>query len=118
MIYKLAIRRIVRVSLVISAIGVLATLGLRGPRAAGGFLAGAAISAINLWGLVTIVNGLGGSRIGAPAILFFLRYLLIAGGVYVIVKLLNITPATVFVGLLVTTAAVVIEALYELVASE
>ncbi len=34
------------------------------------------------------------------------------------VKLLNITPGAVFVGLLVTTAAVVIEALYELAAPE
>jgi hypothetical protein len=118
MIYKLAIRRIVRVSIIATVIGVLCTFALRGPRAAAGFLAGAAISALNLWGLVTVVNSLGGSRIGASAILFFLRYLLIAGGVYVIVKLLNITPGAVFVGLLVTTAAVVVEALYELVASE
>jgi hypothetical protein len=118
MIYRLAIRRIVRVSIIVTVIGALATLALRGPRAAAGFLAGAAISAINLWGLVSIVNGIGGSRIGASAILFFLRYLLIAGGVYVIVKLLNITPGAVFVGLLVTTAAVIVEALYELAASE
>jgi hypothetical protein len=116
--YHLAVRRIVRVSLVVGAIGVVATLALSGLRPAAGFLAGAAISAVNLWGLVRIVNGLGGSRMGASAILFLLRYLLIAGGVYVIVKLLDITPGAVFVGLLVTTAAVIVEALYELVASE
>jgi hypothetical protein len=116
--YHLAIRRIVRFSIIVGVIGVFATLFLRGPRAAGGFLAGAAISALNLWGLVSVVNGLGASAIGISAILFLLRYVLIAGGVYVIVKLLNITPGAVFVGLLVTTAAVVIEALYELAASE
>src|SRR5271163_3128825 len=104
MIYKLAVRRIVRLSIVVTAAGALATLAFRGPRAAAGFLAGAAISGLNLWGLITIVNSLGGSRIGASAILFFLRYLLIAGGVYVIVKLLKIAPGAIFIGLLATTA--------------
>jgi hypothetical protein len=44
--------------------------------------------------------------------------LLLGGAIYVIVKFLKITPAALLVGLLVSVAAVMLEALYETIAAK
>ena len=93
-------------------------LRLRGPRVALGFLIGAALSFVNLRALTIVVNALGGSiapSLRASVGFLALRYLIFGGVTYVIVKVLNITPAAVLAGLLVTFAAVMLEALYEFI---
>jgi hypothetical protein len=116
--YEQAVQRMIRFSLATGAAGALATLILWGPRVALGFLIGTALSFVNLRALTTVVNAVGGSAtpsLRASAILLALRYLIFGGVIYVIVKVLKITPAAVLAGLLVTIAAVMLEALYELI---
>jgi ATP synthase I chain len=116
--YERATRRILWVTIAVSMAGAIVTVVLKGPRSGAGFLAGSMISLLNLHALIRVVDALGGARIGPSAILFTVRFVLIAGAVYVIVKSLNITPAAVFAGLLVSTAAVMVEALYELITAK
>jgi hypothetical protein len=116
--YNRAVKRIIRFSVATGAVGALVTLILRGPRVAAGFLIGAAFSFVNLRALTTVVDALGGSvapSLRASVLFLALRYLIYAGVIYVIVKVLKITPAAVLTGLLVTFAAVMLEALYELI---
>lgn len=116
--YERAVQRIIRFSLALGVAGAIATLIVRGPRAALGFLVGTALSFVNIRALTTVVNAVGGSlapSLRASVLFLALRYLIFIGVIYVIVKVLKITPAAVLAGLLVTFAAVMLEALYELI---
>jgi hypothetical protein len=118
--FESAIYRIVRISVVLAVFGTIATLILFGPRIALGFFAGAALSFVNLRWWTAVANAIGGSATTsqrASAVFLTLRYLLFGAIIYVIVKFLKITPAAPLAGLLATVAAVMIEALYELVRS-
>jgi hypothetical protein len=118
--YERALARMMRLAAGLGAAGVAVILVARGPRDAGGFLIGAILSLASFRSWRRLAEMLGDS--GKPpargsAAFLAMRYLLIAGAVYAIVKLLGITPAAVVVGLLVSVAAVVLELLYELVTS-
>ena len=116
-----ALKRMLRLSLAVGAAGVIVAFILYGPRIAAGFLLGATFSLLNLrwWtGVAEAIGGSGKAPIRGSAGLLAMRYLLVAGAIYVIVKFLKITPAALLVGLLVSVAAVMLEALYELVASK
>jgi len=87
-----------------------------GWRAGGGFLAGAALSYLNFRLWIRMVRGLGepgGTTHGAAFL--GLRYLLIAGAAYVIIRVSEVSPAALMAGLLITAAAVVAEIIYELI---
>jgi hypothetical protein len=119
--YERALKRMLRLSLAVGAAGVIVAFILYGPRIAAGFLLGATFSLLNLrwWtGVAEAIGGSGKAPIRGSAGLLAMRYLLVAGAIYVIVKFLKITPAALLVGLLVSVAAVMLEALYELVASK
>jgi len=104
---------------------VTALLGIAGSAAASmqfgwrigaGFLIGAALSYINFRLWIRMVRGLGepgGTTHGAAFL--GLRYLLIAGAAYVIIKVSEVSPGALMAGLLITAAAVVAEILYELI---
>ena len=116
--YERAIRRIVRFALAVGLAGVVTVLIVRGPREAAGFLLGTVLSSINFlwWKRVTSAAGpQGESRLRVSTVFLALRYLFIGGAIYAIVKLLKITPAAILAGLLVSIAAVILEALYELI---
>jgi hypothetical protein len=116
--YERALARMMRIAAVVGAAGTIAGVAVRGPRAAAGFLLGAIISLINFRWWVNLAGALGGSAktpLRASAAILGLRYLLVAGAVYVIVKLLEITLAAVLAGLFVSVAAVILEILYELI---
>jgi ATP synthase I subunit len=119
--YERALKRMLRMTLAVGAAGAIVALILYGPRIAAGFLLGATFSLLNLrwWtGVAEAIGGSGKAPIRGSAGLLAMRYLLVAGAIYVIVKFLKITPAALLVGLLVSVAAVMLEALYELVASK
>lgn len=111
------LRRIVRFTIGLGVIGAIVALARFGPRTAGGFLCGASISLLNFWTLerMTIALTSGGNARGSAG-LFGLRYLMVGGAVYVIVKILEISLMSVLAGLFVSAAAVIVEILYELVA--
>jgi ATP synthase I chain len=116
--YEQALQRMTRIAAATGVAGVLIVVIWRGPREAAGFLIGAILSMLNFRWWVGIANALGPSGrppVRAAAMVLFLRYFLIAGAVYAIVKLLEIKVAAVLAGLFVAVAAVLIEILYELV---
>jgi hypothetical protein len=110
------LRRIVRFTIALGLIGGAAAWLRFGPRVAGGFLCGASISILNFWTLERMTFALtsSGTARGSTA-LFGLRYFLVGGAVYVIVKILEISLMSVLAGLFVSAAAVILEILYELV---
>ncbi len=119
--YESAIQRIVRISVVLVALSTVLVVVRFGPRIGLGFFIGALLSFVNLRWWTTVANAMGGSVTSSPpasAMFLTLRYLLFGAVIYVIVKFLKITPAAPLAGLLATVAAVMIEALYELVRSK
>ena len=114
--YEQALRRVRRFAVVLALTGTAAVLAAYGLRTAVGFMLGAALSILNFRGLSMLVNVIGGAKPGAfAAVLITLRYLLIGGAIYVIVRFLGVTPAAVVWGLLAAFAAVILEILYELI---
>jgi len=115
--FEPTLRRILRFAVLLGLAGAAVAFVIRGPRAAGGFLAGSAISALSLESWKRFARGLNSSetRPGATSAVFLgARYLIAGAVVYAIVKLTGITLGAVFVGLLVSLAAVLLNFLYEL----
>jgi hypothetical protein len=116
--YESAVRRMLRFSIAVGVAGVLVALIARGPRVAGGFFFGAALSLLNFRWWITVAGAIGDSGktpLRGSAVFLLLRYLLFGAAFYVIVKFLKITPASLLAGLLVSVAAVMLEILYELI---
>jgi hypothetical protein len=116
--YEQALARMTRIATALGVAGTIAAVAALGPRTAAGFLIGAIISLVNFRWWVSLAGALGGSArppLRGSATILGLRYLLVAGVVYVIVKLLEITLAAVLAGLFVSVAAVILEILYELI---
>src|SRR5262249_18384061 len=108
--------RIARFMVVIALAGTVAALVVWGGKWAGGFLAGAGISGFNYRWLVRLVESLGGGRkAGASTVFLALRYLLLGGGAYVILRYTSISLPAVLAGLFVLTAAVFVEVVFELI---
>jgi hypothetical protein len=116
--YGAAIKRITWLSIGLAMVGVAGAWVVRGPSAAGGFAVGAAISFANLemFKLIAAVLGRGGKGPGqmSAGILFGARYLIAGIGIYAIVRITQIALGAVFVGLLVSGGAVLLEILYEI----
>jgi hypothetical protein len=116
-VIELSIDRITRIAIVLGAIGVVAALGLRGPRDGAGFLIGAGLSLITVrsWFKLADAIGASGSLPAAGSVVFLVvRYLLIAGAVYATIYVLRSSPAVLVLGLLVSFFAVVLELLFGL----
>lgn len=114
--YTGAIARITRLTILVGAAGTLVALGFRGPRAGGGFLIGALISYASLLSWKGLANALGTSGkppARASAVALGSRYLIAGAVIYGIFKITGITLGAVFVGLLASLAAVLLEILYE-----
>jgi hypothetical protein len=97
--------------------GSAAGLFLRGWRWSFGFLIGSAASYVNFRWLKRIVDAVGGAS-GAGrlrnAVLMGLRFFLLWGGAYVIVKYSTLALAGALLGLFVPAAAAILEIIYEL----
>jgi len=115
--YDRALTRIKYLTLLVGLVGTAAIFFTRGGGAAAGFLAGAGISYVNFELLSGLAHVMGAStpKGRAWAVLIGLRYAIIGLAVYVIVRILGITPVAVLVGLLAAFAAVILEILYELI---
>lgn len=110
------LQRVVRFTIALGLLGAAVAWLRFGPRTAGGFLCGASISILNFWTLerMTVSITSSGTARGSAG-LFGLRYFMVGGAVYVIVKILEISLMSVLAGLFVSAAAVIVEILYELV---
>jgi ATP synthase I chain len=106
-----------QLSLGIGVVGIIATGLLQGVRSGVGFALGAGVSYVNFLLIQRMVNAIGtqGLESAFRSILMGMRYVLLAGLVYVIVEVLDITHVAVIEGLFVSIAAVLLELLYEIV---
>jgi hypothetical protein len=111
-----AVDRIWKGIALLGAGGTLALLAWRGWKWSLGFALGSAVSALNFHWLKRIATSLGDSRAKPRvAVLLGLRYLLLGGCSYVILKYSEISLAALFWGLFVAVAAVILEIVFELV---
>jgi hypothetical protein len=107
--------RMLRGMAVIAAAGTLGLLAFKGWTWAVGFALGGAASYLNFRWLKQIVEALGGPRPRARLALWLgLRYFLMGGGAYVIVKCSPISLPATLAGLFVSVAAVIVEILFQL----
>ena len=108
-----ASQRIVRAMAALAAVGSAVAWAVWGWKCGAGFLLGALISGLNFVFLRGLVMRLGGGR---PRRRFFLaiRYPLLAGCAYVILRFSSISVSAVLAGIFVFTAAVFIEVIFEI----
>jgi len=111
-----AVERIWKITFAIGAGGALALFAWRGWTWGAGFALGSAISALYFRWLKQVAMALG-SAAAKPrmAVLLGLRYLLLGGAAYVILKYTAISLPAMFWGLFVAVAAVILQILFELV---
>ena len=114
-VYQRIIRRITRCILVLGPVGAVAFGLAKGFSFAVGFLLGASLSYVSFWRWTKVVDALSGATKPRSIGLWLLRFIVLIGAGYVIVKYLEVTPVAVFLGLLVSAAAVVISIAYEVI---
>lgn len=111
-----AVERIWKVMWCVAGGGAIALLVWRGWTWSAGWLIGSAVSALNFRWLKQLTDALGGEA-GKPrkAVFLGMRYLLLGGGAYVILKYSAISLPAALAGLFVSVAAVIVEILFELI---
>ncbi len=115
-IYGRIIFRITRGILGIGLIGFGAAVVAKGWRFGTGFLLGACLSYLSFWRWRKVVDSLGtDSKSGRSIKAMIWRFALLAAAAYVIVKYLEVNPVAVFLGLLVSAAAVIVSIVFELI---
>jgi hypothetical protein len=112
--FERASRRIERLLVCVAVAGTALAGKIGGWKWAAGFLVGAVAAWFNFRWLKRLVGALGGER--APSSFrLALRYFLLGGCGYVIVRFSSIPVTAVIAGMLVLIAAIFIEILFELV---
>ena len=113
---KRAVGRIWKVMWSLTAAGAVALLAWRGWNYSAGWLIGSAVSALNFRWLKQLTESLGGPAARPREAVFLgMRYLLLGGGAYVILKYSAISSSAALAGLFVSVAAVIAEILFELI---
>jgi len=111
-------RALTRIRKLIGAFGIggtLAAFAWRGWPAGGGFALGAMVSWLNFRWLHQIVDALAGKGVRKRlALIAGLRYLLLGGMAYAILRFSKISRPAALSGLFVTAAAVIVEIIFEL----
>jgi hypothetical protein len=110
-----AVGRIWKLIWAIGAGGAVALLAWQGWAWGAGWLIGTAVSALNFRWLKQLVDAIGGPAAKPRKAVFLgMRYLLLGGGAYVILRFSAISLPAALSGLFVSVAAVIIEILLEL----
>jgi hypothetical protein len=113
--------RVLRLTLLLGAIGTIVVLARHGVRDALGFLVGAGLSYLSFWSWVRLAGtiGVSGKRPATGSAVFLaLRYVLIGVAIYAIIEGLGSTPEALIVGLLVSFAALALELLWGALGSQ
>src|ERR1039458_1205037 len=110
-----AVARIWKLVWVIGAGGAVALVAWRGWPWGAGWVIGTAVSALNFRWLKQLVDAIGGEAAKPRKAVFLgMRYMLLGGGAYVILKFSAINMPAALSGLFVSVAAVIVEILLEL----
>lgn len=109
------VTRLVKLMVVIAAVGTVAALMWRGWKWGAGFAVGAAISGLNFYWLKRLTQSLGSASVRRRSAVFLgSRYIVLALIAYVILRYSSINVSAALAGLFVSTAAVIVEILFEL----
>lgn len=114
-IYSRLIGRITRVILILGTLGAIASACRQGWRFAVGFLLGACMSYLSFWRWQKVVESIGGEQKGRNIAGMVFRFVALAAAAYGIIKYLEVNPVAVFLGLLVSAAAVIVSLIFELI---
>lgn len=114
-VYQRIVRRITRFILIFGLAGAVALGFAKGAGFGVGFMLGATLSYISFWRWKKVVDLLGGQPKRRSIWLWLLRFAVLIAAGYAIVNYLEVTPVAVFLGLLVSAAAVVVSVIYELI---
>ncbi|HEV3332681.1 MAG TPA: ATP synthase subunit I [Bryobacteraceae bacterium] len=110
------VTRLVRLMVVMSAVGTVAAFVWRGWKWGAGFAVGSAISGLNFYWLKRLTQSLGSARVRRRSAVFLgSRYIVLGLIAYVILRYSSISLPAALAGLFVSTAAVIVEILFELV---
>ena len=110
-----AVARIWKLIWAIGAAGAVALVAWRGWWWGAGWVIGTAVSALNFRWLKQLVEAIGAEAAKPRKAVFLgIRYLLLGGGAYVILKFSAISLPAALSGLFVSVAAVIVEILLEL----
>jgi hypothetical protein len=112
--YERARERIGRFMQAIAVLGTAIALVEGGWKWAAGFFLGSLISGLNFRWLRRLVDSIGGKG-RRSSVFFALRYLLMGGCAYAILRFTSINLTAVLIGLFVLTGAVFIEVLFEII---
>lgn len=117
--YDRAAARVGRLVVGLAVVGTVLAVALKGLGWGGGFFLGSLISGLNYRWLRRMVDSLGPEGPRRPrrrgSVFLALRYLLLGVAAYVIVRFTSVSLPAVFVGVFVLTAAIMIEAVIEIV---
>ncbi|MEO8098752.1 MAG: ATP synthase subunit I [Acidobacteriota bacterium] len=116
--FEISIERIKRYALVLGVVGTVVAALMYGVKEAAGFVIGAALAMMTIESWTRVAASLNPDAAAKPsvkgsAVFLALRYLLIAGAIYVTIKVLGVTPVAMLLGLLVSFAAVLVEILQQ-----
>ncbi len=114
-IYQRIIRRITLWIMVLGSLGAISVGISKGVAFGAGFLLGASLSYVSFWRWTKVVDALTGASKPRSLGVWLLRFAVLIGTGYVIVKYLEVKPVAVFMGLLVSAAAVLISITYEVI---
>ncbi|MEP6962997.1 MAG: ATP synthase subunit I, partial [Acidobacteriota bacterium] len=117
--FQISIERIKRFTLVLGVVGTVLALVLFGWREAVAFLVGSALAMLTIDSWTRVAASLNPEAVSKPsakgsAVFLALRYLLIAAAMYGTIKVLEVTPVAMLLGLLVSFGAVLIEILQQI----
>ena len=115
--YEQALARIGKAMIAIAAGGLIVASAWGGWTYGVGFALGGAVSWLNFRWLKQIVEALGATRPTRKrvAVLAGMRYALLGGGAYVILRYSPVSLTAALIGLFVSVAAVIVEICFELV---
>lgn len=112
--YDRAAERIGRFMVAIALLGTAGAFAARGWTWGAGFLFGSFISGLNFRWLKRLVESLGGEH-SRGSVFLAVRYLLLGGAAYAILRFSPISLTAVIIGLFVLIAAVFVEVFFEIV---
>jgi len=108
------IRRIAWLVLAMAIAGTVTAAILKGIAFAAAFLLGAALSGASLWRWKKISDAIGGASGRRSPLAWILQLFLVVAAAFVIIVYLRVTAVAVFLGLLVSAAAIIAAILLEL----
>jgi len=114
-VYGRVVRRVGWLVLVIGLAGAGTATALRGIAFGGAFLLGAALSGASLWRWKKISDAVVGGAGRRSPLGWIMQLFLVVAAAFVIITYLRVTAVAVFLGLLVSAAAIIVAILFELV---